>query len=267
MKYAVLLSLLVAAWPMAAAPAPEKLTDEDRVEILRGMMAEYATAKVTLPRSRKPLKFESKGSYDKAEWADAGKEFGPAARVGDLVQITKVDIDSDKIVFEINGGLKTKKKWYERIEVGGGMGGSGNTQPIGRGNGQLAAGTSLALMFDKQVPVIKAAEIKKMLAPILDFEKRSATEQYVETLPEPVKEAIAQKKAIVGMDRDQVLLAMGRPVRKSRESKDGLDYEDWVFGQPPGRITFVTFQGGKVVKVKETYAGLGGSTVETPTVP
>jgi hypothetical protein len=265
MKYAVLLSFLVTAWPVAA-PAAEKLTEEDRVEILRGMMAEYATAKVILPRSRKPLKFESKGTYDKVEWADAGKEFGPAARVGDLVQITKVDIDSDKIVFEINGGLKTKKKWYERIEVG--MGGSGNTSPVGgQGNGSLAAGTSLALVFDNQVPVIKASEIKKLLAPILDFEKRSATEHYVETLPEPVKEAIAQKKAIVGMDREQVLLAMGRPVRKSRETKDGIDYEDWVYGQAPGRITFVTFQGAKVVKVKESYAGLGGSTVETPPVP
>ena len=263
MKYALLFSFLLSAWPAASF---EKLTDEDRVEILRGMMAEYATAKIILPRSRKALKFQSKGTWDKAEWAEAGKEFGPAARVGDLVQITKVDIDDDKLVFEINGGLKTKKKWYERIEVG--MGGSGTTQPVGRGpNGQLAAGTAIALVFDKQVPVIKSSEIKKLLAPILDFEKRSATEQYAETLPEPVKQAIAQKRVIEGMDRDQVLLAMGRPVRKSRETKDGMDYEDWVFGQAPGRITFVTFQGGKVVKVKESYAGLGGSTAETPGVP
>ena len=27
--------------------------------------------------------------------------------------------------------------------------------------------------------------------------------------------------------------------------------------QPPGRITFVTFNGSKVIKVKESYAGLG----------
>ena len=33
--------------------------------------------------------------------------------------------------------------------------------------------------------------------------------------------------------------------------------EDWVYGTPPGRITFVTFNGDKVIKVKESYAGLG----------
>ena len=108
------------------------------------------------------------------------------------------------------------------------------------------------------MPVVKSTEIKKMLAPILDFEKHSATEQYVETLPKPIKDAIAAKKAIVGMDRDQVLLAVGRPVRKSRESKEGIDFEDWVYGQPPGKITFVTFQGEKVVKVKDAYAGWAG---------
>ena len=98
-----------------------------------------------------------------------------------------------------------------------------------------------------------------MLAPILDFEKHSATEQYVETLPSPSRRRLREKRAIVGMDRDQVIMAMGRPVRKSRdEGRD--DYEDWIYGQPPGSITFVTFQGSKVVKVKDAYAGLGGST-------
>lgn len=263
MKYAALIIFLAATWPVAAA---DKLTDEDRIEILRGLTAEYATAKILIPRSKKPLEYQSKGTWDKARWAEAGKELGPAARVGDLLQITKVSIDDDRIVLEINGGLKGKKKWYERIEVG--MGGGGNTQPVSTGqSGVRAAGTYLAVVFGDKVPVIKAAEIKKMLAPILDFEKRSATEHYVETLPEPVKQAIAQKRAIEGMDREQVLIAMGRPVRKTRETKDGIDYEDWIYGQAPGRITFVTFQGQKVVKVKETYAGLGGSTVETPSVP
>lgn len=252
MKYAALLSVLLVS-PMWGSG---KLTDEDRIELIRGLTAEYATAKVALPRSKKPLPFESKGTWDKAKWSDAGREFGPAARVGDLVRITKVNIDDDKIVFEINGGMKGKKKWYEHIEVGMGNG----TTPISNGQTNSPGGTYIALLFDKEVPVVKSTEIKKMLAPILDFEKRSATEQYVETLPQPIKDAIAAKKAIVGMDRDQVLLAVGRPVRKSRETKEGIDYEDWVYGQPPGRITFVTFQGEKVVKVKDAYAGLGGST-------
>ena len=59
-----------------------KLNFEQRVEIVRGLMAEYATAKVILPRSKKPLPYESKGTWDKTKWDDASKEFGPAARVG-----------------------------------------------------------------------------------------------------------------------------------------------------------------------------------------
>ena len=103
--------------------------------------------------------------------------------------------------------------------------------------------------------------------PVLDFEKHSATENYVDTLPPEVKQAIVDKKPIPGMDRDQVLLALGRPLHKTRENKDGVDYEDWIYGQPPGRVTFVTFAGPKVVKIKETYAGLGGSIAETPKQP
>ena len=245
----------------------DKLADEDRIEIIRGLTAEYATAKIQIPRSKKPLTFKAAdGSWDKPQWSDAFKEFGPAARVGDLVQVTKVSIEDDKLVLEINGGLKTRKKWYERIEVGMG----GNTSPIGRDqNTNAPGGTNIALVFekDKGVPIAKASDYKKMLAPILDFEKRSATEQYIETLPPEIKQAITEKKAIVGMDREQLLMALGRPQRKSRETKDGMELEDWIYGEPPGRMTFVTLNGSKVIRVKETYAGLGGSTVPSNPVP
>ena len=47
-----------------------------------------------------------------------------------------------------------------------------------------------------------------------------------------------------------------------RETRTASRLEDWIYGQPPGKITFVTFAGSKVVKVKEMYAGLGGSVAE-----
>ena len=34
-----------------------------------------------------------------------------------------------------------------------------------------------------------------------------------------------------------------------------------LYGMPPGKITFVTFKGKLVVKVKDAYAGLGGQTM------
>jgi hypothetical protein len=45
-----------------------------------------------------------------------------------------------------------------------------------------------------------------------------------------------------------------------------LEVEDWVYGTPPGKITFVTFNGDKVIKVKESYAGLGTAVHDPPPV-
>ena len=94
----------------ASAPAASKLTNDERIELVRGLTAEYATVKALLPRAKKPLEFEAKGEYDKQAWAEVAKESGPAARNGDLVQVTKVEIEDDKIVLQINGGYKGGRK-------------------------------------------------------------------------------------------------------------------------------------------------------------
>lgn len=255
--------VLAMAVVAVAQDKPRPLTPEERIELIRGLTAEYATAKILLPRSKKALTVDLNGSYDKAEWQALAREHGPAARAGDLVQITKVSLEDDRIVFEINGGFRGGRKWYERIQVSGGMG--TRTVPLAGGPYTVApGGTSIALVFNRRLPPLKPAEVKKLLAPLLDFEKRSATEQYVETLPPPIRQAIQEKRAVEGMDRDQVLLALGRPVRKVRETVDGRELEDWIYGQPPGRIIFVTFEGNKVIRVKETYAGLAS---EAPSLP
>jgi hypothetical protein len=252
MMYRLIMAFAIACPLLSGGP---KLTWDERVEIVRGLMAEYATAKVPLPKSKKALPFDTAtNKTDKEKWDDAASENGPAARSGDMVQVTKVEIEGDKILLEINGGVKSGRKWYERIEVGMGS----RTTPISQG-GQPTAGTNLAIVFPKGVPPLPAAEIKKMLAPILDFEKRSATENYLDTLPEPIKQAIIEKRPLEGMNREQVIMALGKPRHKTRESQDGVELEDWIYGQPPGKITFVTFEGDTVKKVKDTYAGLGGS--------
>ena len=232
--------------------AEDKLGFDDRVEIVRGLTAEYATLKAYLPRSKKPLPFESTGKYDAKEWEEIGKQLGPAARTGDLIQITKITLESDKILLEINGGITSGRKWWDHVSVG-----MGNPSgQIGQ-SGTPTAGTYLVILFHKPLPAMKAVDVKKLLAPVMDFDKHSATELYANTLPPEVQQAIKDKRVLEGMDREQVILAMGRPVNKTRETKDGLELEDWIYGRPPGRITFVTFNGGKVMKVKESYAGLG----------
>jgi hypothetical protein len=254
--------VLVAFAAMASLHADQKkLTVDQRVEILRGLDAEYATVKVPLPRSKKPLDVQTDGTYDKQAWTEAGKTLGPAGRTGDLVQVTQVTIEKDAIILQINGGMRAKGGWKDHVSIGMG----GGTTPINGGqNANSPGGTTIALRFNEPIGELTSAEVKKMLAPILDFDKRTVTEQYVATIPPEVKKAIENKKAIEGMDRDQVILALGRPVHKTRETKESVEYEDWIYGTPPGRVTFVTFSGAKVVKVKETYAGLGGSIAETP---
>jgi hypothetical protein len=248
------------------APAAQKLTEEDRVELIRGLSSEYATVKSLLPRSHKALEFDSKGTWDKKQWSDVAKESGPAARTGDLVQITRVDIESDRIVLQINGGYRGGKKWYQGVQMSGGMGGM-QVPVSGQGNDSNApGGTSIAVLFHKPLEPIKALEIKKMLAPVLDFEKRSATQVYSESLPPEVQKAIKEKRVLVGMDKEQVIMTLGRAQHRSRETKDGMELEDWVYGVPPGKITFITFNGDKVIKVKDSYAGLGSQVDPTPVV-
>jgi hypothetical protein len=251
--------------PAADKVVAEKLSFEDRVELTRGLLAEYGTVKVLLPRSKKALEFNSDGTYDKKGWSEIAKESGPAARTGDSVQVTKLILEHDRIVLEINGGFKGGRKWYQGVQIGGGMGGA-STAPVSTNNDSNApGGTSLAILFHKPLEPIKASAVKKMLAPIMDFEKHSVTEIYSETLPPEVQKAIKEKRVTEGMNHEQVVMAMGRPAHHERETKDGLELEDWVYGAVPGKITFVTFNGDKVIKVKEAYAGLG-TQVQDPVV-
>jgi hypothetical protein len=227
------------------------------MEIERGLNAEIATLKVILPRAKHPLVIRSDGQYDQRAWQKVLDEDGPAARRGDQIQITKVQIEKDRIVLEINGGTHSGH-WYDHVQVGMG----GTMSPVSTNQNGQPNGSHIALVFPGPVPSLKAAEIRHMLAPILDFEKHSAAEQYVEQLPEPVKKAIKEQRAITGMDHDQVMLALGKPRSKSRETNaDGDSIEDWIYGEAPGKITFVRFNEGKVVKVDESYANVGGTTM------
>ncbi len=236
----------------------DKLSFDERMEIERGLTAEFATAKIAVPRSKKALVVRSDGTYDKSQWENAMRENGVSSRIGDELQITRVQIESNKILMEINGGTRTGH-WYDHVQVG--MGGS--TSPVATNqNPQQANGSHLVLVFPGSVPSIKTAEIRQMLSGVMDFEKHSATEQYVERLPEPIKKAIKEQHVIDGMDRDQVLLALGKPRSKSRQTNaEGDEIEDWIYGEPPGKVTFVSFnEAGKVIKIEESYANIGGTT-------
>jgi hypothetical protein len=246
----------------------KKSAEDQRIELLRGLTAEYATVKTYLPRSKKPLEIDAAtGNYDKAEWQVVGRDYGPAARTGELIQVTKIEVEKDAIILELNGGFKGPKSghWYDKVQVSGPLSGgpARDSNPANPAQG----GTSIAVRFSGGIGDITSTDIKKLLTPVIDFEKHSVTEQYVDTLTPELKKAVQEKRAVEGMDRDTVLLAMGRPNRKTREVLDGVEFEDWVYGEPPGRVTFVTFRGPKVSKVKDMYANPGGSVTEAVKIP
>ena len=91
----------------------KKLTEDQRIEILRGLNFEYAKIKVPLPRSKSALEVTTSGTRDEAKWAAAQKENGPAGRVGDLIQVTRVDIGKDRIVLDLNGGIKGGRRFLD----------------------------------------------------------------------------------------------------------------------------------------------------------
>jgi hypothetical protein len=244
----------------------KKQAYDQHVELMRGLTAEFATVKVMLPRSKKPLSFESTGDWDKKKWAQEMRTEGPAARAGDMVQVTKVEIGKDQITLQINSGFKKKGSFWDRVTIdAGGMSKGGTTNS---GEPSQNNGTTIVVHFKDSIGDVSSADVKKILAPVLDFDKHSSTEQYVDSLPPEIKEAIKEKKPAEGMDREQIVMAMGPPVRKTRETnKDDVEEETWQYGEPPGKVTFVVFVDGKIVRIKDSYANLGGTVAITPQSP
>ena len=63
-----------------------------------------------------------------------------------------------------------------------------------------------------------------------------------------MQEAIKNHQVLVGMDRDMVIYAKGRPPKKIRDKDDsGTDYEEWIYGDPPQEVEFVRFQGASSI--------------------
>jgi hypothetical protein len=74
----------------------------------------------------------------------------------------------------------------------------------------------------------------------------------VDTLPPEMKKAIQERRPVVGMDREQVVAAIGKPDHKIRErDQEGNDIEDWIYGQPPSKTVFVRFSGDRVTNIKQ----------------
>lgn len=245
-------------WPSAnlalaaESQKPSKLTSENRIAIVRGLAFEYAMVRKPLPAGKTGVELNARGEVDERKLRQQLANHGAAVQTGDVVQITNVEFKGDRIVFEINrGGKGKKKKWHERVQVS--VGGAGGSVPVtgAPDQGSVARhGSWVVLRFSGAIPDVTPEEVRKRLGAVLDFSRRTAAVPWIETLPGEFQEAIREKRAVVGMNREMVLAALGRPMQKVRETRAGVEEEDWIYGQPPF-VTFVTFVGEKVIRVKE----------------
>ncbi len=174
--------------------------------------------------------------------------WGPAVKPGDEARITSVVIKADRIHFDINGGPIKKQKWYQHIEIGGTPGGTGPINPSDQNANPR--GTYVDLVFDHYVPDLTPQKFKDLLRPVLDFDAKSALEAYLDTVPPKVKEAIQNHQVLVGMNREMLIYAKGRPPKKIREKDGEVEYEEWIYGEPPQDVDFVRMVGDEVVRVE-----------------
>ncbi len=238
-------------FPAANAP---NLTEESKLQLIRYVDGEYVKVATPLPGGKDGFRIKAGAPLDQDALHKALTFGGVALNVGDSVQITKLEFHDRDIQLELNDGAKGKHSWRDHIQVmgGGPFNTSTTTTPENMPAVQAKPGVTLFLEFDRPIPDMTGDQLKAYFSKVLDFSKRSAAVQYTDSLPPKMREAIAEKRAEVGMDHDMVTAAMGRPERKVRErDAEGNDTEDWIYGRPPQKTVFVTFEGDKVVKVVE----------------
>jgi hypothetical protein len=238
------------------AQKPGPIQPESRLAIVRYVSGEFARAIKPLPAGKKGFRLIAGKPVDEKALRQAVAIGGPAVNAGDQVQITRIEFHGHEIIFDLNGGGRSKTRWRDRISIG--MAGSGPTPGVSMGGGGAApgyqgTGATVFLDFGRDLPDITPDELKELLGGILDFSKqRSAAVQWVQTLPPELQQAIRDKHVVVGMSQDMVVAALGKPERKVRERDTvGNETEDWIYGRPPDKMTFVTFRGDKVVRVRE----------------
>ena len=252
-RFPLLVVLLVSSLALAENTPPPRMTKQTRQEIIRVFNAELCYVRTNFPMGKTGLKLKNGVLTPKGDdLQHLMSLWGPAAKPGDQARITDVAIKDSYIHFELNGGPVKKQKWYQRIEVQG----AGGSTPIAPSDSNAnARGSFVDVYFDKYVPELTGPELKLVLRPVLDFDAKSPLEAYLETVPPKIKEAIKNHRVLVGMNREMVMYAKGRPPKKLREQADEVEYEEWIYGEPPQDVDFIRFVGEEVGRVETMKVG------------
>jgi hypothetical protein len=227
------------------------LSERGRRELVRNLEAEQGFAHRALPLGA-GLTLQANGAITPggAEYRQMIFQKGQSAGLGDRVIITAMTIKGDRIVFDLNGGPYAKHRFLSHIQF--------NDNPVAQ-TGEQPTGARITLVFKGAVPEISAPEVKALLEPVIDFGVKSSEQAYADTLPAPLKNAIAAHDVLVGMNHRMVLAALGAPESKIREQEsgdpNGARYEEWIYGHVPQTVRFVRFVGDRVTVVEIAAMG------------
>jgi hypothetical protein len=226
------------------------LTEQHRMELIRTFSSDLAYIRTQFPMGKVGLTIKNgRVSPGGEELNKLLAMWGPSVKPGDRAIITQFVLKGDRIHLEINGGPVKKKKWYQHIQVGAG---GGVVTPGGTADNPInnPRGSYVDLVFDHRIPDLTVEQVKQMLWPVFDFDSKSPLEAYLESVPPKVKEAIKAHQVLVGMNREMVIYAKGRPEKKIREKDGEIEYEDWIYGEPPRDVDFVRVVGDEVIRVE-----------------
>jgi hypothetical protein len=235
------------------APQAAQLQPTSRLLLVRDVSGEMVKVVLALPGGKKGFKIAVGKPVSAQTLRDALRLQGQAAGPGDLVQITSVDIRSNEILIDINGGPKKHFHIRDHLTIGAGSAGTPADAPPPPTHPNEGLGATLILDYGRPVPDMSPDQLKHDLSTMLDFSNQhSASTSWIDTLPPQFQEGIKEHHAVVGMNRETLTAAMGRPDKKVRErSDDGVETEDWIYGVPPDKTTFVTFAGDTVIRIQE----------------
>jgi hypothetical protein len=235
------------------------LTEPSKLALIRYVSGEFAKVRKPIPGGKEGFVLYTDKPLNQEYLDRVVTTHGAAINTGDNAQITKLEFHEHTIIVDINGGGRPKKSWRDRIQLSVGgpsqvpQSSTTTTEQQGPAGFQPGAGGTLYIQFPKNIPDLSPDDLKNILAPFLDFTREhSAAVHWIDTLPPATKKAITERHAILGMDREEVVAAMGKPDRKVRErDAEGYDTEDWIYGHPPDKTVFVHFRGEKVSSIKQ----------------
>lgn len=232
----------------------EPLTTRGRQELIRFLTAEQGFAMRPLPLASKGLILRANGDMQPSgsDYVNEINEHGTAAKPGDRCVITDIKIDSNKMIFLLNGGPDHKHKWLRHISIGMDP---NYTTPVVQDEGKEPVGARLTLVFPHDVPEISGQQVEALLAPILGFGVKSPVKAYTDTLPPALKQAILNHHVLVGMSTDMVIYAMGAPQEKVREREGQMPFEEWIYGEAPNPVQFIRINGNRVIRVEIAEVG------------